>query len=135
MIPRAALALCLGLTMLMPGCGTRPAGLNVEKDVEVEGLSNNSITVGPVKSEQRISVLVRTSAVPIDVYVVLEKDRQAAMDALAEGKAVSSPLAKKEKVTEAALDARIPAGNEFAVLLSNPGNKTAKVALKITENK
>ena len=74
-----------------------------------------------------------TSADPVNVDVVLEANRAAVMDTLLSGKrpAADKVLASKEKVKSDAISTTIPAGKEYAILLSGATKSTeVKVAVK-----
>jgi hypothetical protein len=127
----AMLVFALGFT----GCG-RMAALNYEKDMEIEGQGTKSFTVTAPNKEQKVNVLVRSNGVPLDVYVALEKDLATLERQVTEQKAVTaSCLTKKDKVTEGTLEATVPAGASFGVLLVNPGSKKASAAVKIASSK
>ena len=73
-----------------------------------------------------------TSADPINVDVVLEANRAAVTETLLSGKrpAADKVLVSKEKVKTDALSATIPAGKEYAVLISG-ATKNTEVKLSV----
>jgi hypothetical protein len=128
-----------GLVLLFVlGCG-RAGSVNLERDLEVDPLGGDnikSIVVPASRSAQKIDVLVRTNAIPVDVYVTLESNLEALQNQLANQQAVTAPvLAKGEKITESQLTASVPAQQAFAVVVVNSGSKKASVSLKIVGSK
>jgi hypothetical protein len=83
------------------------------------------------RTEQKVHVQVSSPDVPIDVHVVLQKDQDQARSDVLNYKKPTGSLVSKEKSREASLDATIPAGSGFAVLLSGAGKKTP-VTVKVT---
>jgi hypothetical protein len=128
---RFVMVLCLtGFALLVPGC-QRP--LSMEKTIN---LSPGDVEVPAIvdapRSEQKIRVSV-TSAEPVNVDVVLELNRPAVMEALQSSKRPTADkvLASKEQVKADTVSVTIPAGKEFAVVLSGATKKTeVKVTVK-----
>jgi hypothetical protein len=128
---RLVLALCFsGFVLLVPGC-QRP--LNMEKTIN---LTPGSVEVPAIvdapRGEQKVRVSV-TSAEPVNVDVVLELNRPAVMEALQAGTrpAADTVLASKVQVKADTASVTIPAGKEFAVVLSGATKKTeVKVTVK-----
>jgi hypothetical protein len=122
----------VGVMVLAAGCGK----INVERTMSLDGGEFKVISVDPPRSEQKISVTVNSSGAPIDAYVVLEGDENAALkiaeDTIRSSKPLSSALDGKQKFTEASLNATIPAKKGFSILLLNGGTKKADVKIKIT---
>lgn len=119
----------LPVTLLAAGCQKR---VNLEKTV--------SLTVGAVevpaivdapRGEQKVRATI-AAADPVDVHIVLEANRAAVMEALTSAKKVPADkvLASKEKVKSDTLAATIPAGKEYAVVLSG-ATKTTEVKLTL----
>jgi hypothetical protein len=137
---RHASMLCTFLTLFVTaaGCG-RQASLNIEKDIELDGLGGDNIKstiVSAAQKEQKVSILVRTNAVPVNVFVVLEKDVDVLRGQLENDQTPTvNIIAKKEKLQEGTVEATIPAGSGFAVVLTNRGSKKAEVMLKIGTSK
>jgi|GEM_PF-7068391 len=117
------------------GCGAATA-LNIEKDLEVAALGGDnikSVIISAPKKDQKVTVLVRTNQVPVNVYMVPERDLDAVQEKLSNQEALATPpLAKLEKSQEGTLEASVTGGTGFAVVVVNPGSKPAKVALKIS---
>jgi hypothetical protein len=123
-------ALLLLLPVLLAGCRR---SLTYEKTVTVDaGDAYHAQTIDPLAREQQVTVTITSATAPVSVYLVLEKDREAAQDSLRLEKAPSNVLAKQEKVQEATLEATVPAHSSYTVLLVPVAHKTAQVALKIT---
>lgn len=122
----------LGVVVVAFGlCGcSRP--LNVERNVLVESLGVHEIQIDPPSSQQQVTVMIR-SQVPLDVYLVLEKNRTSVSDQLQrQVKVESGFLDKLENVKEGQLEGTVPAGEGYAVLLSNSSGHDTKVAVKIS---
>ena len=128
---RLVSALCvLGFTILVPGC---QKALNLEKTLTltVGAVEVPAIVTAP-RGEQKIRVGV-TSAEPINVDVVLEADRAALTETLLSGKrpATGKTLASKEQVKSDTVTATVPAGKDYAVVLSGAAKSTeVKVTVK-----
>jgi hypothetical protein len=120
----AAVALALVLTA---GCR---GPLNVETTVHLDPVdSSKPLLIDPPTYDQQVTVTV-SSPVEVDAYLVLEKDRKAAEDALAAGKKPTAVLDEKEKATEATLTGKVPGKTASAVVFSN-ARKTGDAKVKI----
>src|SRR5262245_39603952 len=115
---------------LLAGC----KGLNVEREVTVSPNEVKEVIISEAKKEQKVKVDVKAPA-PVDVYLVLEKDHKAVSDQLVNHKNPSTGvLAQATGVQDKTLEATIPAGNGFAILLMSRGqSKDVVVKLKVTE--
>lgn len=126
---RLVLVLCsLGFAALGPGCQR----VNQEKTISLAaGDIKAPIIVSAPRSQQKIRVSV-TSAEPVDVDVVLEANRAGVEATLLAGKrpAADKVVASKEKVKSDTLSATIPAGKEYAVVLSG-ATKTTEVKVTV----
>jgi hypothetical protein len=125
---RVWIAACL---VLAAGCSK----VNLEKSAALEPGDFKAVTIDAPRGEQKVSVSVTSTGAPIDVYVALEGDPDAALklaEDLARGnKPPASVIAGKQKATEATLDAVIPARKSYSVLLVNGSTKKADVKIKI----
>jgi hypothetical protein len=83
---------------------------------------------GP-KSEQKVQVSVK-SGEPVTVYVLLGDDKDEAINAMRDKRTVRKLLASEEKTKEATLEATVPAGKPFVVLLL-PADQKKDVEVKI----
>jgi hypothetical protein len=122
------LVLTLGLCFLgIAGCQK----VNVNDTISLSAGSVEARTIDAPRGEQKIRVSV-TSAEPIDVDVVLGTNKAVAMDNLASGKrpAADKVIASKLKAKTDTISATIPAGKEYAVLLSGAA-KTTEVKLSV----
>ena len=122
----------VGVIALTAGCGK----INVEKTTSLEAGEFTAFSVDPPRYEQKVSIAVTSSGAPIDAYVVLEGDQNAALkiaeDALRSSKPFLGALDGKQQITEATLHATIPAKKGFSVLLLNGGRNKADVKIRIT---
>jgi hypothetical protein len=99
--------------------------------VQLDAGEVQSLSVEPPKRDQKVSVTATSSSSPIDVYLVLDKDKEAGKQALLDGKKPAASLARKAKTQDATLEATIPANTGFAVLLGGAG-KSSQVKIKVT---
>jgi hypothetical protein len=120
---------CLFLAVLLtlPGCGR----LNYETTVPLGAGEIQALRIDAPRREQKVSVTVTSAGSPVDVYVILEKDKAAAEEALLDRKKPAASLAGTMKVQEATLQATIPANTAFVVLLGG-ANKPSQVKVKVT---
>ena len=119
--------LLAALLVALPGCGK----LHYESTVELGAGEVELILVDPPKREQQISVTVTSSGSPINVYVVLAKDKEVAKEALLNGQKPAASLAGKVKTQEATLEATVPANTGFVILLGG-ASKSSQVKVKVT---
>ena len=84
---------------------------------------------GP-RSQQQVTVTLQSSSSPVNVYLVLEKDLEAARAAVLEPRRPDAPLVAQEKTQDAKLDATVPAKEGYAVLVSGASLDT-DISLKI----
>lgn len=134
-MPRRLLTLLFAFLMIATaGCG-RQGPLNVDRDFEIEGGEFKQWEIDGPKSDQKINVLLRTSGQKLDLYVVTAGDFAALSEQLGKQATVTAKtLAKKEQVSEGQLEATVPAGQKFYVVVSNPKGKSSKASLKVTSN-
>jgi len=129
-MPQKALLCGMSFALLaLAGCGQR---LNVEKTLSVAAGGVNELTVTGPTSEQKVSVEISSSASAIDAYVVLEQNREQVKSDLLKSKTPDSGkvLAGKSGVKDHTLEATVPAGKEFAVVIGGATN-TTEVKLKV----
>ena len=124
-------ALCLLVTLGLVGAGCKQR-LNSESTLTVGPGEVQSKIVDAPRADQQVTVTVSSPGAPVSAYLVLEKNRQAAQDALLSGKAPANVLDGKDKTEDATLQGTVPAKEEFAVLVNNGGSKPAQVKVKIT---
>jgi hypothetical protein len=128
LLPR--LAPCLLLLPLLVTAGCQQA-VKDERTVAVDQFDIRSAIYSPAR-DQQVTVEVSSPGAPVNVYVVLEKDRAAVEKSLGDNKKPANVLASKEKVEQATLEVPIQAKNDFAVVLNGASGKTAQVKLKVT---
>jgi hypothetical protein len=121
-----ALVLCFGGAV---GCGQK---VDMEKTVSL-GLGDIEVPfiVSPPKSQQSVTVEVSSGA-PVDVYLLLEENREAVKNKLKAGKApdASHLIASEMKTTSGTLQGTVPAGKEYAVVVAG-AKKNTEVKLKL----
>ncbi len=113
--------------LLLSGCGQK---LDYETSLDLDEGQVQSISVDPPKREQKVSVTATSSSSPIDVYVVLDKDKEAGKQALLDRRKVAAALASQTKTQSATLEVTIPANTGFAILAGGAG-KSSHVTVKV----
>jgi hypothetical protein len=123
------LLLCLWTALPMQAGGPQ---LRYEKSFDLAPGAVRSVILDALSGEIKARIAVKSPGVPIHVYVVLEKDQDAAVDKLLQGKRPEKLLASKEKTEDALLEAKVPAKTAFAVLLIGAADRKAAVKVKVT---
>jgi hypothetical protein len=108
------------------GCRT----LNVEKSFEVSAVGEHNIALDPIRTEQKIKVVV-TSTAPVSAFVFLEPDTDDVRKAVMGLRKSPKMLASSEKKEDATLEATIPANSTAVVMVVGTG-KSATVKVRIT---
>ena len=117
---------CLALTLT--GCNK---ALNYEKTIAIGPGEIKSFPVDAPRQNQKVTVTFNSSATPVDVYVVLEKDLELASKAIQNYKKPGAVLNKLEKSKEGSVSADIPAKAAFQVIVAGAVKDTS-VEVKIT---
>jgi hypothetical protein len=120
----------LGLLALV-GAGCLKQRLEVESTMSVGPGEVQSKIIDAPRADQQVTVTLSSPGAPVSAYLVLEKNRQAVQDALLSGKKPANVLDGKDKTEDATLQGTVPANEEFAVVVSNGGGKSAQVKVKI----
>jgi hypothetical protein len=134
---RRSIALCVSLfaalLMTLPGCASR---VNFEKSLALEPMEIKTYTIDAPRGAQKIRIEV-DSKEPIDVDVAFESDAERFQTYLERGRTSHANkdgpppvLASKQNVTQHSLEATVPAGKAFSVLISGAKKKT-DVKLKV----
>ena len=120
----------LGFSLLVAGC---QKAIKLDKTTTLAvGAVEASVILSAPGSELKIRVSI-TSADPVDVDVVLETNREAVMETLLVGKrpAADMVVASMLKAKTDTVSATIPAGVQYAVLLSGATKSTdVKLTMK-----
>ena len=112
--------------LLLAGCkGTR----HQETITIPKNAPYSEIEFRAPKSDQNVNVTA-TCDTPIAVYLALTDDKHEAIIALRAGKKPRRTVAGSEPETEVKLEAKIPAGKGFVVLLK-PAEKDREVEVKL----
>ena len=123
--------LVLGLAVCC-GCQAR---LNDERKIEVPTGEIKSVLYEVQQRDKNVRIAVRSPGVPVDAYLVLEKDRPALVQRLErQEQKPENALAQGLRVEDTTLEGRIPAGSAFALVLVARGKDTT-VTVKTTEGK
>jgi len=118
------LVLAAGLTA---GCQSR---LNVEMAFQLDVGAQKDLEIDAPRHDQKVSVSV-TSDAPVNVFVYLQKDRQAVLDARGREKVPPQVLGSAENTPSATVEVTLPA-KERGVVTIETGPKAASVKVKIT---
>lgn len=96
------------------------------------GVVKAPFIIDPPDREKTVTVTVQPEAgTPVDVYVILGKDFDAVSNDMQAGKEPKNPLGGRKQIDkEAVITAKVPAKNEYAVVVGN-AKKTTKVTLKL----
>jgi hypothetical protein len=126
--------MCFSRFLVLLALGLAVAGCQRVNQQKTEKLGPGDVVapfiVDAPSRNQEVTVTVSPNGAAVDVYIVLEKDRAAAEQALQERQAPKDVLAGKQKVDkETTLTATVPAKNAYAVLL---GNTTKEATVAIT---
>jgi hypothetical protein len=127
----SVLCLAVAACLLSAGCRLQQR-LDRTLTVSVSPGEVKSQIVDAPATDQQVTVTASSPGVPVSVYLVLGKDQKAAEDGLLNSKPVANALDGKEKTEQVTLQGKVPAKNEFAVVLWNPGLKPAAVKLTIS---
>src|SRR5438128_4535389 len=90
--------LLAGLLLIASGCGQK---LDYETTLQLGDGEVQTLSIDAPKRPQRVRVSATSSGSPIDFYVVLEKDKEAAKQALLDRKKPTHPLVGIAKTQEA----------------------------------
>ena len=120
----------LGFALLVAGC---QKAINLEKTTTLTvGAVEASVILSAPRSEQKIRVSI-ASADPVDVDIVLETNREAVTKTLLVGKRPAGDMvvASMLKAKTDTVSATIPAGMQYAIVLSGATKSTdVKLTMK-----
>jgi hypothetical protein len=105
--------------------------LHEERTVQVAPGEERTLVIDAPKRDQKVQVDFSSPGVAVNVYVLLEKDDQAARKAIDAGTTSDKMLASQLKAEQGSLQATIPGGNNFLVVVVAASTKTANVTVKI----
>ncbi len=115
-IPRRWLLLTL-VVLSLAGCNRR---LSFERTLSMGPGDVSSFVVDAPRGEQKVVVTFTCDNSPVDVYLALEPDLEAASKAIRDFKAPTAILAKQMKAKEGSLEATIPAKKAFGLIVASP---------------
>ncbi len=101
------------------------AELKYTKQISVRAGENHHIFFDDPLVE-KATVIVKSPGTPVNVYIVLQTDVDAAIKAIENGKTPRDVLASSEKTEDKTFDVA-PGKKKFAVILTAPGNKAEVV--------
>jgi hypothetical protein len=126
--PRAVCLVIVCFALTLAGCNK---ALNFQKTLEVGPGELKSFNVDAPRQNQNVTVSFKSSATPVDVYIVLEKDFELVSKELQNYTKPGAVLNKIEKSKEGSVSADIPAKAEFGVIVTGAVKDTS-VEVKLT---
>jgi len=120
----------LALTVIATGFGCTPK-LDHRTTFAVDQSGGKQTILDPIRSAQKIKVDIQATGGPIDVFVYLEKNKEAAQK---ESFAKGGPnlLVDKRKIDAAQFEVAIPAAETTIIDVQASTPKKADVTLKVT---
>ena len=122
---------CVAFGLVLAAAGGCSPKLDLQKSFDAT-INGEDFTLGATRREQKIKVSAAATGGKIDVYIFLEKNKEAATKDILAKKTSANVLAKEEKADSVNLTATIPAGEEAVVRVTASSLKQTKVSLKIT---
>jgi hypothetical protein len=116
----------IALLLALPGCGR----LGYETTVQLGAGEVQALSIDAPRSEQKVSVAVTSSGSPVDVYAVVEKDKEAAKEALLDRRKPAAFLAGQAKTQDATVEATVPGHTAFVILVGG-ASKPTQVHVKV----
>jgi hypothetical protein len=115
--------------LLLTGCQRTIA----DQTLKVETNTTKRLDIDGPTYAQKAVVEVNSSAGPVDVWIVLEKDRSAVEGRLLNNKepAPDKVVGSKKKFESGTVEGNIPAGQAYSVIVSG-AKKKGDVHLKVT---
>lgn len=128
---RCITGLLLGGAALMllglAGCGSV---LKDDRTVTVKPGEWVKVDYSAPKKDQMVVIDFTATGGPVSAYLVLEKDIEAAEKAVDTNRMPANTLAAREKAVSGKLEATIPAGANFVLLVVSSSGKAANVQVK-----
>lgn len=111
----------------LAGCGSV---LKDDRTVSVNPGEWKAVEYSAPKKEQKVVIDFTATGGPVSAYVVLQKDREAADKAVDANRMPANTLASRENASSGKLEATIPAGAAFVLLVVNASGKPTDVQVK-----
>jgi hypothetical protein len=107
--------------------------LNYDRSVSLASSEVQSILIDAPKRDQKVTVAIASPGVPINAYLVLEQNKDAVQEKLLNQKKPDAGkiLASVEKSQDGTLEATVPGGSSFAVVIGGAAKNT-QVQVKVT---
>lgn len=118
--------LCVCIILIAAGCQSR---LKIEKTITLEVGQISTIEIDPPRYDQTIAIAV-SADVPVDVFVYLTKNQEAAERDINLAKKSDLILGSAEKVERGSVEARVPAKEKSTVMIRS-GTKGGSVKVTI----
>jgi hypothetical protein len=110
------------------GCRSR---VNHEWNAQLDVGDVKSVSLNAPAANTKIRVEINATGAPVNAWVMLERDSQAAQDRLLNFQKPEKVLGGKEKVQQEVIEVTIPEKTGFTVMLGSTG-KAAQATVKIT---
>jgi hypothetical protein len=121
--------LVCGVALLgLIGCGPRVLH---EQSWEIDPGQARGPVLQDLKKDTKISVEVSSPGTPVGVYLVLEKDEKAVLDALGAEKAPPNTLASEAKTEGKTLEVTMPERTGLVILIHNPPVNQKQASVKV----
>ncbi len=105
--------------------------IKVEKTISIFGGGVEALIFDAPRYQQKLNVQVNSPGAPVSVYLVLESDMDQARQEMERGKTPPSSLAGKGGAEEITLEATVPSGKAYALLIRADKMK-AEAKVKLT---
>jgi hypothetical protein len=93
------------------------------------------VEVASPRSPQKVRATVTADGAAVGAWLVRQTDAESAEQALKRGEAPTATLAGKEKGAKIALEATVPAGVSYALLVKGNADRKVKVRVRIMARK
>lgn len=110
------------LILSLAGCNS---SVNFERTLSVGPGDVPSFSVDPPRREQKVTVSFKSTETPVDIYVTLDKDLEAASKAIQNYKVPQNVLASKLKSKDGSVEATIPGKTAFGVIVAGAVKDTS----------
>jgi hypothetical protein len=103
--------------------------VNFEKTATVEPHAVQKYTLDAPRSDQQVTVTISSPGVPVSAYLISEADAVTTENCILNNKTPPKVFDSKEEAEEFTLNATIPAGTEYALMLTSAKEAVVKVKL------
>lgn len=128
----ARLILCIGLLSLMAGCRGQAPNAQSRQNVGPHAVATFPVTVNGADKEVTLTVTLRSEGVPVEAYLVLEKDSREVTELLRNGQPAGNRILAKAEGKGAKLTVATPARSGIYIVIRNPSDKQAIVTWEVS---